>query len=225
MLAKSSKVFEEMIYNKAGVCELSELEMEAVGGSYGIEAFKLFLFQIYGRTIKWEALKRYRVLANLAGFAKNYKMEDIKEAAIARMAELVENEEDFEILTKLSSLASKFGLQSLATSTSTKIQTVITQELNTSVLAKFNSLEVTDVRDKIKTLSDLAHLGSHHNVTSLKSAVAAHLEAVEVNENNFADLVEMADSTQLMAPLRKALARYIRVNYVYTEELAYFIKR
>ena len=44
-------------------------------------------------------------------------------------------------------------------------------------------------------------------MTSLKSAVAAHLEAVEVDEDNFASLVEMADSTQLMAPLRKALAR------------------
>merc|ERR1719228_867323 len=170
-----------------------------------------------------EALSSY-VLVSLAAFAKKFKMEDIKEAAVARMAELVEHEEDFEILTKLSRFASKFGLQSLATSTSNKIQTVITQELNTSVLAKFNSLEVKDVRDKIKILGDLANLRTHHNVTSLKSAVAAHLEAVEVDEANFASLVEMADSTQLMAPLRKALARYIRVNYVYTEELAYFLK-
>lgn len=57
-----------------------------------------------------DAIDSFDVLANLARFADMYRVEDIRTATVARMTELVDIETDYEMLCKLSTIASKFNL-------------------------------------------------------------------------------------------------------------------
>lgn len=76
------------------------------------------------------------------------------------------------------------------------------------MIAKLDSREVKQEKEKIKILRDLVDLFAENDVSSLKSALMAHMDSVVVTEDNFSSLVGMADGTKLMQPLRMALAAY-----------------
>jgi hypothetical protein len=133
-------------------------------------------------------------------------VEEVCAAAEQRLAALVDLV-DGDTLTNLSVLAAKYSMDSLGGKLSVKIKAMAIKELNCSVSAKLDGLEAAGVEEKMAILRGLADLAVNHNVPSLQPVVAVKIDAILVNDENFGGLVALADSSQLMEPLRKLLAR------------------
>ena len=211
ILAKTVPAFDKLFFEKdPGSPEkspLTFLEIDMASGLDGVEAFQLFVFHCYGRKVKMEELDKLPVLVGLARLGMQYDIQQLREDADVRMNELVEVETNFDALSKLSALAGQLDLKPLQLAVSLKIEGKVMAELTSSVKSKLRQLESVESKEKIMLLKDLSELAIKHELSSLKPAVFAHLEAVVVTDENFSSLLAFADGSCFMKPLRKVLAR------------------
>merc|ERR1719481_1458583 len=128
---------------------VQELKVKALHGKAGIKAFKIFILYVYGRKIKMEEISGFPLLLNLAELGRIYDCQEVRDMAVTRMEELLEQESDYEALTIISSLTANLDLEGIKSSLTTKIQSVVTEELNRSVLAKLEAVDIVEEKDKV----------------------------------------------------------------------------